>query len=139
MCHIVKFLRRWGRMIAPKKIKELSKARQQLEEVNIFLEEDLHNVTLQEEATKLEMVVHRGKDYINRVLRPLHVFSGFRREVKTPSSILTSLSGRWLPIGCLVSVGMMALLLRTLLRSEHFQNIFAPYVLTCSHKWGGGC
>lgn len=39
-------------------------ARQRMDEVHIFLEEDIHNVTLQEEATKLEMTMRRGEDNI---------------------------------------------------------------------------
>jgi hypothetical protein len=123
VCHIVKFMRGWGRMMA----------QQWLEEVHIFLEEDLHNVTLQEEAAKLEMVVHAEvRTILPGVLRFVQIFSGFRREMRAPSSILTSSRGRWLLIGCLVYVGLMVLLPRTLLRSEvcfslHFQNIFAPY------------
>jgi len=35
-----------------------------LEEIHIFLEEDLHNVTIQEEAAKLEFAVIIGEDYI---------------------------------------------------------------------------
>jgi len=35
-----------------------------LEEIHIFLEEDLHNVTIQEEAVKLEFAVIIGEDYI---------------------------------------------------------------------------
>jgi hypothetical protein len=42
--------------------------------MHIFLEEDLHNVTLQEEATKLEMVVRIREDYIARGAR-VHLIS----------------------------------------------------------------
>jgi hypothetical protein len=37
-----------------------------LEEVHTFLEEDLHNIVLQEDATWLELVVHREEEYIAR-------------------------------------------------------------------------
>jgi len=37
-----------------------------IEEICTFIEEELHNVTGQEEDAKLEMVVHKGEDYITR-------------------------------------------------------------------------
>jgi len=69
VCRTVKFMRGWGRMMARKRRKELWVARQKLEEVCIFLEEDIQNVALQEEAAKLEMVVRKGEDYIARGAR----------------------------------------------------------------------
>jgi hypothetical protein len=44
--------------------KELQEVRFRLEEICIFLEEDLHNVTIQEEAVKLEFAVIIGEGYI---------------------------------------------------------------------------
>ena len=60
MCRTVKFTIGWGRMMARKRSKDLLVARQQLEEVHIFIEEDMHNVALQEDAARLEMRVRRG-------------------------------------------------------------------------------
>jgi hypothetical protein len=42
----------------------LPDAQLRLEEVRILLEEDLHNVVLQEDVARLEMVVHQEDDYI---------------------------------------------------------------------------
>lgn len=53
-------------MISHKHKQELRKDRKHLEETRIFLEEDLHNSTLQEEATCLELVVRMEEDYIAR-------------------------------------------------------------------------
>jgi len=61
----VKFMRGWGRMIVRKHRRELREARQKLEEVCILLEEDLHNITLQEDATQFEMVVRNEENYIS--------------------------------------------------------------------------
>ena len=52
-----------------KRRKELQDAWIRLEEVRIFLDEDLHNVGVQEDATKLDMVVHKGEEYIAKGLR----------------------------------------------------------------------
>lgn len=52
--------------MARRRRKDLRDAHCRLEEVCIFLEEDLHNVTLQEEVAKLEMIVRKGEDYIAR-------------------------------------------------------------------------
>jgi hypothetical protein len=53
-------------MMVHKWRKHFQEARGRLEEVHIFLEEDIHNVTLQEKAMKVEMDVCRGEDYIVR-------------------------------------------------------------------------
>jgi len=47
----------------------LREARQQLEEVQTLLEEDLHNITLQEDTSRLEMVVRKEEEYIARGAR----------------------------------------------------------------------
>jgi hypothetical protein len=64
----MKIMRGWGKMMACKKscgwLDESWMARQKLEQVHIFLEEDIHNVALQEEVAKLEMVVTKGEHYI---------------------------------------------------------------------------
>jgi len=53
-------------MMACKWRKELWATRLRLEEINIFLEEDLYNVILQEDTAKLETFVGKGEDYIAR-------------------------------------------------------------------------
>lgn len=65
----VKFMRGWGHMIARKRRRELREARRKLEEVHIFLEEDLHNTVLQEDAARLELVVRREEESIARGAR----------------------------------------------------------------------
>lgn len=55
--------------MARKRRKEMRVARLRLKEVRIFLEEDLHNVVLQEDAAKLDLVVRKGEDYIARGAR----------------------------------------------------------------------
>jgi hypothetical protein len=56
----MKFMRDWGLIMAPKERKELWVTRQKME-VYTFVE-DIHNVVLQEEPEKLEMMVRRGED-----------------------------------------------------------------------------
>jgi hypothetical protein len=56
-------------MMAQKRHREMQEARLHLEEVCIFLPKDIHNVVLQEDVAKLEMVVHKGKEYIAREAR----------------------------------------------------------------------
>lgn len=59
-------MRGLGRLIAHKR-RELKDARKQLKEARIFLEEDLHNVLLQKEVARLELVIR--KKYIARGTR----------------------------------------------------------------------
>jgi len=56
-------------MIARRRRKEMRDARNKLEEVCTFLEEDLFNVSLQEEVAKLEMSLRKVEDYIARGAR----------------------------------------------------------------------
>jgi hypothetical protein len=58
-------MRCWGRMMAFKWRKELWATQLMIDEICIFVEEDLHNVTLQEEVVKLDMVVPKGENYIS--------------------------------------------------------------------------
>ena len=57
MCHTIKFIKGWGNMLARKGNKYLFLAHHNLEEVHNFIKEDLYNVTLQEEARKLDTMV----------------------------------------------------------------------------------
>lgn len=66
VCRTVKFIRGCSRMIACRRRRELKEARSRLEEVRIFLEENSYNVSLQEEAAKLEMAIRKAEDYIAR-------------------------------------------------------------------------
>jgi hypothetical protein len=50
---------RWRRM-THKRQKELQDARLRLEEACIFHDEDIHNVVLEEDAIKLEIVICKG-------------------------------------------------------------------------------
>jgi hypothetical protein len=56
-------------MMAYRHKKELWVAWFRTKEVLIFIEENLHNVTLQEEAMKLDMEVHKCEDYISKSTR----------------------------------------------------------------------
>jgi hypothetical protein len=54
------------------------------------LEEDLHNITLQEDATRFEMVVARRRSILLEGLESELDFSGSRRVMRDLSSFLTS-------------------------------------------------
>jgi len=64
------------------------------------------------------MVVRGGDIVFTGVLGFIHVFNGFKRETRDSSSILNSLRGIWLLIGCLIYVGLVVLLPRSLMRLE---------------------
>lgn len=82
-------------MMARKHKMELWVAQLRLEEIHIFLDKDLHNVTLQEEVANLEIVVRRGENYIMLgVLRSIPLYSGSKRDMEAPNSIFTSSRGR---------------------------------------------
>lgn len=111
MCHTIKLMRNLGRIMTQKRRKGMWMAWQRLEEVHIFLEEDLHNLTLQDKVAKLKMDVHLSEDYIARHAQIDPISSGFKRGMRGPSSILTSSRGSWLWIGCLDYIELMVLLL----------------------------
>ena len=56
-------------MMAHQRRRELWDTRQNMKDVRIFLEEDIHNITLQEDTAKLELTIRRGEEYIARGAR----------------------------------------------------------------------
>lgn len=122
-------------MMTHERRKELWEARLRIEEVRFFLEENLHNVTLQEETVKLEMVVHRGEDYIARGVQ-IHSHLQWIQDGDESSKLFFNLLKRKVVVERVLSLrkedeslakdpstvrGMFGL---------HLKKIFSPYTLT---------
>jgi hypothetical protein len=57
ICRVVKFIKDLGKIVVCSRKRDLRVARKRVEEVRIFLEEDISNLSLQEEVAKIEHLV----------------------------------------------------------------------------------
>jgi hypothetical protein len=53
-------------MITCKRMRELQEAKRQLKKVHTLLEEDLHNISLQEDVARLKTVVRKEEEDISK-------------------------------------------------------------------------